>query len=100
MSDVLEFVLRLVFEFVFHFVGYWTGRPLVLLFSAGHLRVDEFMATRPDERRWWKPLTYRRGGRKYLDGDFVALIGILFWVAVIGAYFLWRYYSPASRPDF
>jgi hypothetical protein len=92
VSDLLEIILRPIFEIVFHLVGYYTGRPIVRLLSFGSLHVDHWVVDRPDAKRRWRPLTYRRGGRTYLDQDAVALTGIVFWFAAVAFYVYVRYY--------
>jgi hypothetical protein len=80
---LFEVVLRPIFEFVLCLIGYHTGKLLVRVLSLGRLHVDPWLAERPDKPKWWSPLTYKRGRRRYLDVEAVAVIGIFFWVILV-----------------
>lgn len=96
MSDLLEFILRPIFELVFHLVGYYTGRLIVRVVSFGQLHVESWVVERPDAKKWSRPLTYRKGGRTYLDQNAVVLVGIIFWFAAVALYVYARYYLNPS----
>lgn len=82
-----ELVGELIIKPFFEFVCYWTGKPIVRLFSLGRLHVS--LLAEPDRegkrsKRWYS-VTFTRGGKRYVDPEAVSVAGILVWAAIITA---------------
>lgn len=78
---MLEFILRPILEFVLYVFGYWTGRLVLPLFSAGRVEVAPLFERTKVKPKWHG---FQRGaeGRLVADSDTASLIGFVFWAAI------------------
>ena len=89
---MLEFIVQAVAEAVFQLAGYATGWVLVPLFSLGRAVVG---TRKRDARifRSWPRVSRAEDGKFIVDADLGTLIGLVFWFAVAGAWFLAHHVS-------
>lgn len=80
-----ELVTELIVKPIFEVTCYATGKPIVRLLSGGRLHTGAWEPDRRGRRdhRWYS-LTFTRGGKRYADPHVVALLGMIFWIGVIG----------------
>ncbi|MEO6436087.1 MAG: hypothetical protein ABIP55_10035, partial [Tepidisphaeraceae bacterium] len=81
-----ELLAELIIKPLFGFLFYWTGKPIVRVLSLGQLHVA---MVDPDARgkrqRRWYSCTFTLGGKRYLDAEWVMVIGFVFWALVVAA---------------
>ena len=79
-------MLEALLEPAVYFVAYWTGKPIVRIPSLGQLHVSFSAGPDGSERpRRWRAVTFVRGGRRYLNGEAVCLVGFVAWAIAIVA---------------
>lgn len=88
-----ELLGELIVKPLFWLVGYHTGKPLVRLLSLGRLHVSLTAEPAPrrskrkrrqsEPSRPWYSVTFTCAGKRYLDPECVALLGLLAWAAAI-----------------
>ena len=80
-------------EPVFYFLAYWTGKPIVRVLSLGRLHVALLAepSRREKQRLRWYSVTFLHGGKRYVYGEVVCLVGLITWAVVIAVIVVnWR----------
>jgi hypothetical protein len=81
----VEVMLGELLEPIVQFAAYWTGKPIVRILSLGRLHVA--LLTEPDEagkrNRHWYSLTFTRGSKRFVEPEWVSIIGMLGWGVVV-----------------
>ena len=97
IEAVARFVIEVIFELIFYGIAYWTGWVLLMVLSAGQLRLGQYETWGQSALCFREIFSIWRDGKngvRELKAEIVCAVGVIFWLMLIIG--LAAYLSPAS----